>query len=343
MLTSHLFPPQLAPTAPASTAAAAAPPRRIQVDLNLRLICQNCRDPVPNIVEDFAAGDLICGSCGLVLGNRIIDTRSEWRTFANGDDGGDDPSRVGSAGDPIFGRPNQLDATTIDRRDGGTGSARDLSRAHGKVTNLRGEQQMLQAFREIQSMCEGIGLSKIAVDSAKQFYKRVEDEKLLRGKTQEAIMASCIYIACREHKVNRTFREICALTKVSKKEIGRCYKAMHPLFDRPSEIDHSPMIIRFSSFLGMGPEAVKNTHLIVDRANERGVLAGKSPISLVAAALYFTSSLSASPKTAKEIAEIAGCTEATLKNAYKVLYEDRNQLIIPEFKSTKPVAELPTP
>ena len=39
-------------------------------------MCRDCQDPVPNIVEDFTAGDLICGTCGLILGNRVIDTRS---------------------------------------------------------------------------------------------------------------------------------------------------------------------------------------------------------------------------------------------------------------------------
>ena len=31
------------------------------------------------IVEEFGSGDLVCGRCGLVLGDRIVDTRSEWR------------------------------------------------------------------------------------------------------------------------------------------------------------------------------------------------------------------------------------------------------------------------
>ena len=48
-------------------------------DLAVRLICPECRDPNPNIVEEFGSGDLVCGSCGLVLGDRIVDTRSEWR------------------------------------------------------------------------------------------------------------------------------------------------------------------------------------------------------------------------------------------------------------------------
>ena len=45
----------------------------------MRLICPECKDPIPNIVEEFGSGDLVCGSCGLILGDRVVDTRSEWR------------------------------------------------------------------------------------------------------------------------------------------------------------------------------------------------------------------------------------------------------------------------
>ena len=51
-------------------------------DLAVRLICPECRDPNPNIVEQFSSGDLVCGTCGLVLGDRVVDTRSEWRVSA---------------------------------------------------------------------------------------------------------------------------------------------------------------------------------------------------------------------------------------------------------------------
>lgn len=46
-------------------------------DLNVRLICPECRDSQPNIEEEFSSGDLVCRGCGLVLGDRIVDTRSE--------------------------------------------------------------------------------------------------------------------------------------------------------------------------------------------------------------------------------------------------------------------------
>ena len=46
------------------------------------------------LIEDYRAGDMICRECGLVVGDRVIDVTSEWRTFANDSDA-KDRSRVG--------------------------------------------------------------------------------------------------------------------------------------------------------------------------------------------------------------------------------------------------------
>lgn len=75
-------------------------------------------------------------------------------------------------------------------------------------------------------MCERIGVGRVTTDSAKQLFQKVSMENMLRGKSQEAVIASCIYIACREQNVTRTFKEIYALTKVSKKDIGKYVQKM---------------------------------------------------------------------------------------------------------------------
>lgn len=63
----------------AQSQAKAPPPPTFGPDLAVRLICPECRDPNPQIAEEFGSGDLVCRNCGLVLGDRIVDTRSEWR------------------------------------------------------------------------------------------------------------------------------------------------------------------------------------------------------------------------------------------------------------------------
>ena len=116
------------------------------MDLNYRLVCSDCKKMPPNIVEDYKAGDLICGDCGLVFPMRIIDTRSEWRNFSN-DTGAatDDPSRVGAAENPLLdGVVDQL-STGISKKDGTNPTSQLLSKAQGKVTGgVKGDRDLLQ-------------------------------------------------------------------------------------------------------------------------------------------------------------------------------------------------------
>lgn len=57
--------------------------------------------PESPLIEDYRAGDMICSECGLVVGDRVIDVGSEWRTFSN-EKSGVDPSRVGGPENPLL-------------------------------------------------------------------------------------------------------------------------------------------------------------------------------------------------------------------------------------------------
>ncbi|KAF0562517.1 TFIIB-domain-containing protein [Gigaspora margarita] len=53
--------------------------------------------------SEYANGDLVCGECGLVLSDHIIDNRSEWRTFQNDDNEKDaSQARVDAPFDPFL-------------------------------------------------------------------------------------------------------------------------------------------------------------------------------------------------------------------------------------------------
>ena len=107
----------------------------------------------------------------------------------------------------------QLD-TVISFRDGGPGIALELQRTASRGQASRSERNLMQAFRDISSWCDQHSLSMTISDVAKQSYKLSDEEKLLRGKNLDAVIAACIFIACRQAHVPRTFREICNLTHV---------------------------------------------------------------------------------------------------------------------------------
>ena len=198
-----------------------------QENLNMHLICPDCKEVPPKLVEEFSSGDMVCGDCGLVLGARIVDTRSEWRTFSNDDQTTDDPSRVGD-GPNVLLNGDQL-ATSI-AFDAGSKGARDLTRAQNRSTQDKGNKALLAAYKEITAMADANNMTRTVADHAKHLFKMTYDANIFRGKSQETVIAGCIFIACRQCKVPRTFREVFAMTKVSKKEIGRIYKALENFF-----------------------------------------------------------------------------------------------------------------
>jgi len=308
-------------------------------DLAVRLICPECRDPNPNIVEEFGSGDLVCGNCGLVLGDRIVDTRSEWRTFAN--DEGDDPSRVGAASDPLLEGMEQLD-TVISFRDGGSGIARELQRAASRSQSSRSERNLLTAFRDISSWCDQFSLPKTISDIAKQLYKRSDEEKLLRGKPLDAVIAACIFIACRQAHVPRTFREICNLTHVSKKTLGQCYKALEQAFNlTPGASAHSSapspstgpenLLVRYCNHLDLPANVQSICSDIIIAARKHGIADGRSPVSIAGGAIYFTCHLLGQVRSARAISEVAGVSEGTIKLVYRLYYAEKEKLVKEEW------------
>ena len=72
-------------------------------------------------------------------------------------------------------------------------------------------------------MADRINLTKTIVDRANNLFKMVHDGKNLKGRSNDAIAAACLYISCRQEGVPRTFKEIVAVSTVSKKEIGKIW------------------------------------------------------------------------------------------------------------------------
>jgi transcription initiation factor TFIIB len=337
-------------------------------NLNVKMICKDCKEDPPELYEDHASGDLMCANCGLVLSQRTIDMSSEWRTFSNDDQGNDDPSRVGEGPNALL-NGAQLE-TGIAFGEGM--KSRELHRAQNKLNLDKGNKSLLQAYKQIGALGDGWQLPGMVTDTAKHLYKDADESKLFKGKSTEALIAGCLFLACRKAGVPRSFREIMDLTRVSKKEIGRTFKLLVRwdyrryierrkqsnrlsqdsfLMNRDSENNKKPAIAaggqvlggeaykgavtaspaevvdRYCDQLGMGRAASRVAKELAERMTNKGILAGRSPLSSAAACIYMAGHLMGDVKNAKEIMQVARVSDSTIRHAYKLLYQDKEQLI----------------
>ncbi|EMC93019.1 hypothetical protein BAUCODRAFT_270595 [Baudoinia panamericana UAMH 10762] len=317
-------------------------------NLNVKMMCKDCRDDPPELYEDHASGDLMCANCGLVLAQRTIDMGSEWRTFSNDDQGNDDPSRVGEGPNTLL-NGAQLE-TGIAFGDGIR--SRELHRAQNKSNMDKTNKGLLQAYKQIGALCDGWQLPSSVSDTAKHLYKDADESRLFRGKSQEALIAGCVFLACRRNNVPRSFREVMELTKVSKKEIGRTFKLLEQFYMKNTKLakngvstvaggqlvsneaytgsqnsNPAELCDRFCNALGMSRTASNVSIALAQRMTATGVLAGRSPLSSAGACIYMASYLMGEPKNPKDISNAAHVSDSTIRHAYKILYQDKEKII----------------
>ena len=142
-------------------------------------IVQCPQHPGSNLIEDYRAGDMICSECGLVVGDRVVDVGSEWRTFSN-EKGGEDRSRVGGPENALLG------GSDLSTMIGPARGAASLDSSGNSIYQNRrsissSDRTLMNAFRTISTMCDRINLAKSISDRANRYdtYCNSQIHKLL--------------------------------------------------------------------------------------------------------------------------------------------------------------------
>ncbi|XP_062172181.1 transcription initiation factor IIB isoform X2 [Alnus glutinosa] len=291
--------------------------------------CPECKRAT-EVVFDHSAGDTVCSECGLVLEAHSIDEKSEWRIFAN-ESGDNDPVRVGGPSNPLLADGGL--STVISRPNGASGDFLSSSLGRWQNRGSNPDRSLIQAFKAIATMSDRLGLVATIKDRANEIYKKVEDQKPLRGRNQDAILAACLYIACRQEDKARTVKEICSVANgATKKEIGRAkeyiVKQLEVEMGQSMEmgtIHAGDFLRRFCSHLGMNNQAVKAAQEAVQKSEELDIR--RSPISIAAAVIYMITQLSDDKKLLKDVSLATGVAEGTIRNSYKDLYPHIARLI----------------
>ncbi|XP_035908658.1 transcription initiation factor IIB-like [Anopheles stephensi] len=291
--------------------------------------------PEANLIDDYHTGDMICGDCGLVVGDRIIDLSNEWRTFSD-EKSRSDPCRVGST-DPFL---EESDLPTILQCPQGE---RFNDHTHTKFYKMHtNNSKLVSGFAEISTMADRINALKSITNHAKNIFKRVQQIKELRHRSIDAKATASLYIACRQEGVARSFKELCAVSSVSKKEIGRCFKLIvKTLATSLDLITSDDFMSRFCTNLRLPMVVQQSATHIAQTAYQLDIVSGLSPISVAAAAIYMASQASESMISNKNIAEIAGVAELTLRKVYKLMLPYAEELFPKDFNYFRHINMLP--
>jgi len=289
-----------------------------------------------NLVNDYERAELVCDDCGLVIDEDLIDLGPEWRAF----DADQRTKRVRVGAPMTLTIHDKGLSTMIDWRNRDFYGKSISSKHRAQLYRLRKWQRRIRvsnaternlafALSELDRMASALRLPKNVREAGAKIYRDAVENNLIRGRSIEGVAAAALYVSCRECNVPRTLDEIGAVSRVNRKEIGRTYRFISRelglKLQPTSPIDYVP---RFCSSLNISGEAQSKAIEILTQAGDKELTGGRGPTGVSAAAIYIASIICGERKTQREVAEVAGVTEVTIRNRYKELAEELNIDII---------------
>lgn len=269
-------------------------------------------------------GEIICKDCGLVIEEKMVDFSQEWREF-DSEDG--DRRRAGAP----------MTYTQYDHGLGTeVGQKADLFKLGGRDRNkffrLRKwqyristaiERNLKLALAELKRVSSYLKLPKSVEEESARIYTSAVQRGLVRGRSMESVVAGALYAACRRHDVPRTLDELSEASGIEKKEIGRTYRFVtRELGITILPSNPADYIARFASSLKLNAETQSNAIEILEQAQKAELTSGRGPTGIAAAALYVSALLHGEKRTQREVADVAGVTEVTIRNRYKELLDE---------------------
>ncbi|MBI2670822.1 transcription initiation factor IIB [Candidatus Woesearchaeota archaeon] len=278
-----------------------------------------------NLLLNKEKGEVICKDCGLVVEEKMIDFSHEWREFDH-----EQSAKRRRAGAP-------MSYTRYDRGLGtSVGQKADVyqldTKERSKFFRLRKwqyristaiERNLKLALAELKRVSSYLKLPKSVEEESARIYTMAVQRGLVRGRSMESVVAGALYAACRRHEVPRTLDELSEASGIDKKEIGRTYRfitrelGIRILPSNP--VDYIP---RFASALKLSPETQSKAVEILEQAQEAELTSGRGPTGIAAASLYVAALANNEKRTQREVADVAGVTEVTIRNRYKELLKE---------------------
>ena len=288
--------------------------------------CPSCRSSEQKLfVVDSSSGETICEKCGAILEINNINQKQEWSAFNIEEF--NDKARTGTPSSLArhdMGLFTVIGRTDMDASGGKIDPLVRSTMERLKIWDFRSQirtpsdRNLRQAFSELDLLKAKLGLSEAIIEKTAYVYRKAQERQLVRGRTTSAILAACVYIACREIGTPRTLKDISAISNVKRKDLARCYRLIVSKLElKIPVLDPIKCIARVANKANLSEITKRKAIDLMYKISEHELVAGKDPMGLAASVLYLSSMNNRDSneyRTQSYLAAAAGVTELTIRN-----------------------------
>lgn len=282
-----------------------------------------------NSVVDYRHGEVLCNDCGLILNDKVFDFGPEWRAFDE-----DQMNKRARTGGPIkYAKQNIGLTTEIDRYDRDIKGSAIPTERKAQLYRLRKWQRRSRmgtsvdrnlsiALPELDRMCAHLNVSDNIKEECARWYRKCVNKGIVRGRSIESVIAAIIYLVSRNHHLPKTLNELMEVSGVKKKDIGRSYRTICRRLElRMPVITAADYVPRLASQLKVSGNTEAKAIEMLEKARRGGIIAGKVPISIAAAAIFLAGRMT-NDKNTQKIVGFSDIPESAIKNRYEELAKE---------------------
>jgi len=280
-----------------------------------------------NIVVDEVYGVKVCVDTGEVLEEGLVDEGADWRAYTPEER----VSRARASGrvspeQGDFGVGALLGGVNLPGSVKAVGVRRvRVDRGVRKVAKMSKAWEVLEKDLNAMSamlynVVRGLGLSSDVHRYAGYLLRRVVASGLHRGRSREAVVSACLYVACRRYRVPVGFRELYYYvsgggTEEGYREAVRVYRDIVRFFDIEVGVTGiESYVVRVASVLKVPERVLAEALELARRVRESGVASGRSPMGVAGAIVYLVALRNGVKVSQKDVAKVVGVTEVTIRN-----------------------------
>ena len=191
---------------------------------------------------------------------------------------------------------------------------------------------------KIEEFCKKMNLEYKIIEKVKELTKKVSEAKKIKYRLIEYIIASIIFVICRNEDNPKTMQEISSELELDRKAVNRCFNNIRDIIvENKNQIPQtvSRLINAYCDKVleNNNDDLKKISNQISENVCKYELIAGRNPTTIAATCILIASQLLNLNISKKTISKKIGTTENTIINAYGVLKEYFSSIVPIEYKN----------
>ena len=191
---------------------------------------------------------------------------------------------------------------------------------------------------KIEEISKKMDLSESIKEKVKDLKKKVLDSKKIKFKLLESVIASVIFVVCRNGEEPKTMQEISTQLDIDRRAVNRCYNSIKDIIaENKNQIPEtvSRLINSYcDKILNDNNETLKKLSCdISNNVCKYELISGRNPTTIAATCILIGATLLKLNIGKKIISKKVRTTENTINNAYCVLKDYIDCIVPSEYKN----------